>query len=88
MSGTKPEYPPSWDLACAPRTSQVCPPTAKEDRSFRKDFYNRHASGLTVEPVHKKRVLVRYANSEDSGEPAHPRSLTRAFVVRTHCLWY
>ena len=29
-------------------------------------------------------VLIAYATSEGSGEPAHPRSLARAFAVRTH----
>ena len=29
-------------------------------------------------------VLITWAISEGSGEPAHPRSLARAFAVRTH----
>ena len=29
-------------------------------------------------------VLITQATSEGSGEPAHPRSLARAFTVRTH----
>ena len=34
------------------------------------------------EPAHLKMVLIKYANSEDSGEPVHLRTLTRAFAVR------
>ena len=29
----------------------------------------------------------RRPTSESSGEPAHPRSLARAFAVRTHKIW-
>ena len=28
-------------------------------------------------------VLIAYASSEDSGEPAHPRSLARTFAARS-----
>ena len=29
-------------------------------------------------------VLIVYASSEGSGEPAHPRSLTRTFAARSY----
>ena len=29
-------------------------------------------------------VLIAYASSEGSGEPAHPRSLARAFAARSY----
>ena len=32
-------------------------------------------------------VFITKATSDGSGEPAHPRSLTRAFAVRTHEVW-
>ena len=36
-------------------------------------------------PLHDEiMVFIIKAISEDSGEPAHPRSLARAFAVRTH----
>ena len=37
----------------------------------------------------QKRVLITQANTEGSGsgEPVHPRSLVRAFAVRTHNIW-
>ena len=38
----------------------------------------------TFEPAHVKRVLITYATSEGSGERTHPRSLARAFAVRSH----
>ena len=33
-------------------------------------------------PVAEKRDIRTYANSEEAGQPAHPRSLTKIFVVR------
>ena len=29
-------------------------------------------------------VLIAYASSEDSGEPAHPRSLARTYAARSY----
>ena len=40
-----------------------------------------------IEPADEIMVLITQATSEDSGEPAYPRSLTRAFAVRTHEVW-
>ena len=41
-------------------------------------FKVTHASGdLTFVPRQANLVLIAYANSEGSGEPAHPRSLAR-----------
>ena len=39
------------------------------------------------EPAHEIMVLITWATSEGSGEPAHPRSLARAFGVHTHEVW-
>ena len=39
------------------------------------------------EPAHEIMILITYANSEGSGEPGHPLSLTTAFTVRTHKVW-
>ena len=40
------------------------------------------------EPAHEIMILITLATSEGSGgEPAHPRSLTRAIAVRTHEVW-
>ena len=39
------------------------------------------------EPAHEIMVLITKAASEGSGEPAHSRSLARAFAVRTHAVW-
>ena len=36
-----------------------------------------------IKPACVKKVLVTRANSEGSGEPAQPRSFTRAFIVRS-----
>ena len=38
---------------------------------------------LLKEPAHEIMVLITQATSEGSGEPTHPRSLARAFAVRT-----
>ena len=40
-----------------------------------------------IEPTHKIMVRITQATSEGSDEPAHPRSLARAFDVRTHEVW-
>ena len=39
------------------------------------------------EPVHEIMVLITQATSKGSSEPGHPRSLARAFAVRTHEVW-
>ena len=44
-------------------------------------------SCFTNEPAHEIIVLITQATSEGLGEHAHPRSLTRAFAVRTHEVW-
>ena len=36
------------------------------------------------EPAHEIIVFITQATSDGSGEPAHARSLARAFAVRTH----
>ena len=35
------------------------------------------------EPGHEKMCLMSYANKKGEDQPAHPRSLIRAFVVRS-----
>ena len=35
-----------------------------------------------IEPGHEKMYLMSYANNKDADQPAHPRSLISAFVVR------
>ena len=45
------------------------------------------ALNTMFEPAHEIMVLITQATSEGSGEPAHPRSLTRAIAVRTHEVW-
>ena len=39
------------------------------------------------EPAHEIMVLITWAISEGLGKPVHPRSLARAFAVRTHEVW-
>ena len=39
------------------------------------------------EPAHEIMVLITKATNEGSDEPVHPRSLARAFAVRTHEVW-
>ena len=34
------------------------------------------------EPGHEKMFLMAYANNKGAGQPAHPRSLISAFIVR------
>ena len=39
---------------------------------------------LTNGPRQANLVLIAYASSEGSGEPAHPRSLARTFAARSY----
>ena len=45
------------------------------------------ALDLIIEPAHEIMVLITQGTSAGSGEPVHPRCLTRAFAVRTHEVW-
>ena len=45
-----------------------------------------HASKL-IRPCHAKTCLRLYAESEGPDQPAHPRSLIRAFAVRKQKHW-
>ena len=38
---------------------------------------------ITYGPRQANLVLIAYASSEGSGEPAHPRSLARTFAARS-----
>ena len=40
------------------------------------------AKNITIEPGHEKMCLMSYANNKGADQPAHPRSLISAFVVR------
>ena len=45
-----------------------------------KDHYNY----ILIGPRQANLVLIAYASSEGSGEPAHPRSLARTFAARSY----
>ena len=42
---------------------------------------------LWIGPRQGNLVLIAYASSEGSGEPAHPRSLARTFAARSYKQW-
>ena len=42
------------------------------------------SSTLLYGPRQANLVLITYASSEGSGEPAHPRSLARTFAARSY----
>ena len=44
-------------------------------------------SGKKYGPRQANLVLIAYASSEGSGEPAHPRSLARTFAARSYKQW-
>ena len=48
------------------------------------NFYRRHFKLIDnmYEPGHEKMCLMLYANNKGADQPAHPRSLISAFVVR------
>ena len=42
----------------------------------------RFPSCIPFEPRHEKNLFLPYANNKGADQPAHPRSLISAFVVR------
>ena len=40
---------------------------------------------IIIEPGHQKTCLMSYADNKGADQPAHPRSLISAFVVRCLC---
>ena len=42
----------------------------------------RFGTGNRYEPSHEKMCLMSYANNKGADQPAHPRNLISAFVVR------
>ena len=42
------------------------------------------SKSLVFGPRQANLVLIAYASSEGSGEPAHPRSLARTFAARSY----
>ena len=54
-------------------------------------FFRQYVLSSSCSPLHllfgprqANLVLIAYASSEGSGEPAHPRSLARTFAVRSY----
>ena len=59
-------------MACYIETNQIC---------FRSFFFNRNSCD-TYGPRREKTCLRRFANNTGADQPAHPRSLISAFVIR------
>ena len=65
-------------LRCSqPRTENI-----SKDVKQPKPFTVEHCK--TNGPRQANLVLIAYASSEGSGEPAHPRSLARTFAARSY----
>ena len=47
----------------------------------------KHSGGVSYGPRQANLVLIAYASSEGSGEPAHPRSLARTFAAHLYKQW-
>ena len=54
---------------------------------LRRDYYEFDTIKLLNGQRQAKLVLIAYASSEGSGEPAHPRSLARTSAARSYKLW-
>ena len=52
------------------------------DESFEPASGNISGSIVLIEPRHEKSCLVPYVNNNVADQPAHPRSLIRAVIVR------
>ena len=50
-------------------------------------YYLTDPKQLVYEPRQANLVLIAYGSSEGSGEPAHPRSLTRTSTARSYKQW-
>ena len=64
---------------CLKMTKAMTPKTTDQNIWFLND---RIRFNLHCEPGHEKMCLMLYANNKGADQPAHPRSLISAFVVR------
>ena len=61
--------------------------TVTEQTNTKTEFQNRALGPITLSPYGPRQanlVLIAYASSEGSGEPAHPRSLARTSAARSY----
>ena len=56
-------------------------------KMFLRIYLPKVIMATAFEPTHEIMILITQATSKGEGEPAHPRSLARAFAVRTHEVW-
>ena len=58
----------------------------KHASRYKKKFFNIQTTGYLalLGPRQANLVLIAYASSEGSGEPAHPCSLARTFAARSY----
>ena len=73
-------------------TCQLMPHNYLEQRNFQVAPSNHYwlfscIPSLTIGPRQANLLLIAYASSEGSGEPAHPRSLARTFAARSYKQW-
>ena len=50
--------------------------------TFHNYFFKRLSLLIINEPRHEKNLFLPHANNKDADQPAHPRSLISAFVIR------
>ena len=64
-------------------------PCARGTNVFAMEFVKAFEVVLQIRngPRQANLVLIAYASSEGSGEPAHPRSLARTFTARSYKQW-
>ena len=51
-------------------------------QSLRSYIFDDSVTATIFEPGHEETCLMSYANNKGADQPAHPRSLISAFVVR------
>ena len=66
----------TWNMFIIQTTSSFC--------SIVSNFYmlSTCVSNFLIEPGHEKMCLMSYTNNKGADQPAHPRNLISAFVVR------
>ena len=74
-------------LPSDPRASLTHCPDWYSNRGGRLNSMNVTSEKTDNEPADEIMVLITQATSEGSGESVYPRSLARAFAVRTHEVW-
>ena len=79
-------YQSTFQIGAHKRTRALCFLSSYDTREAIPDLRNvmNNISYIVIGPRQANLVLIAYASSEGSGEPAHPRSLARTSAARSY----